>query len=63
MTHSLAIKIDIMDSVLESELLTSQSDSAYEKKKKKKADLYGPRVVLNKLRSDNRDWAKTGGSG
>ena len=34
MTHSLAVKIDIMDSVLESELLTSQSDSAYEKKKK-----------------------------
>ena len=53
MTHSLAIKIDIMDSVLESELLTSQSDSAYEKKKK--ADLYVPRMVLNKLRSDNRD--------
>lgn len=57
MTHCLAIKIDIMDSVLESELLTSQSDSAYEKKK---ADLYVPQVVLNKLCSDNRDWSKTG---
>ena len=61
MTHSLAVKIDIMDSVLESELLTSQSDSAYEKKKK--ADLYVPQVVLNKLCSDNRDWSKTGESG